>query len=258
MGRLDGQSILLTGGGSGIGRAVAQEYLRQGAWVTVLERSVENAESLRESSEERLEVLVGDATDIADLTSAVTAATWRTGQIDNLTCCVGVFDFYVSVRTLGPEELAFAAEEIWRVNVLSTLSAVNLSYEALRRAGGSVTLTLSESAFYPKGGGVLYGSSKWALRGVLSHLSVDLAPEVRVNGVAPGGTAGTKVGGLRSLQQEQTAASVVGRDDRIASGTLLGVVPQPSDHVGAYVYLADPDSARVVTGIVINTDGGKA
>ena len=258
MGRLDGQSILLTGGGSGIGRAIALEYLRQGASVTVLERSAKNAESLRGEWDERLEVLVGDATDAADLRSAVSACARRTGQLDNLTCCVGVFDFYVSVRTLGVEELASAAEEIWRVNVLSTLSAVNLCYAALRRAHGSVTLTLSESAFYPKGGGVLYGSSKWALRGIVSHLSVDLAPEVRVNGVAPGGTSGTAFGGLRSLRQEQTAASVVGRDDRIADGTLLQVVPQPSDHVGAYVYLADRETSRVVTGTVMGTDGGKA
>ncbi|MEO7374227.1 MAG: SDR family NAD(P)-dependent oxidoreductase, partial [Terrimesophilobacter sp.] len=104
MGRLDGQSILLTGGGSGIGRAIALEYLRQGASVTVLERSAKNAESLRGESDERLEVLVGYATDAADLRSAVAACARRTGQIDNLTCCVGVFDFYVSVRTLGVEE----------------------------------------------------------------------------------------------------------------------------------------------------------
>ena len=106
-----------------------------------------------------------------------------------------------------------------------------------------MTLTLSESAFHPVGGGVLYGSSKWALRGVLSHLAVDLAPDIRVNAVAPGGTTGTRFGGLAALDQTQTADRVEGRDERIASGTLLRATPRPEDHAGAYVYLADREAA---------------
>ena len=90
-----------------------------------------------------------------------------------------------------------------------------------------MTLTLSESAFHPVGGGVLYGSSKWALRGVLSHLAVDLAPDIRVNAVAPGGPTGTRFGGLAALDQTQTADRVDGRDERIASGTLLRATPGP-------------------------------
>jgi 2,3-dihydroxy-2,3-dihydrophenylpropionate dehydrogenase len=43
----------------------------------------------------------------------------------------------------------------------------------------------------------------------------------------------------------------------IADGNVLGVVPSPADHAGAYLYLADPVAARVVTGVVINTDGGR-
>lgn len=86
---------------------------------------------------------------------------------------------------------------------------------------------------------------------------MELAPEVRVNGVAPGGTTATRFGGLTTLGQTQTADQVEGRDDRIAAGTLLGVVPRPEDHAGAYLYLADPHTSRVTTGIVINTDGGR-
>jgi hypothetical protein len=50
---------------------------------------------------------------------------------------------------------------------------------------------------------------------------------------------------------------VPGRDERIAQGTLLGVTPQPQDHAAAYSYLANPVDARIVTGVVINTDGGR-
>jgi NAD(P)-dependent dehydrogenase (short-subunit alcohol dehydrogenase family) len=255
-GRLDGEHILLTGGGSGIGRAVALTYLEHGATVTVLERSSVNAKTLADEAGPGLQVVVGDAEDPDVLASAVADAE-RTEGLDNLTCCVGVFDYYASVRNLTPPELKAAADEVWRTNVLSTLVAVQAALSALQRARGSVTLTLSESAFHPVGGGVLYGSSKWALRGVVSHLSADLAPDVRVNAVAPGGTTGTRFGGLRSLGQELTADTVEGRDERIAAGTLLGVTPRPEDHAGAYVYLADRVGAKVTTGVVINTDGGR-
>lgn len=253
---LKGEHILLTGGGSGIGRAVALAYLEHGATVTVLERSADNAQALTDEARPRLQVIVGDAADPEVLAAAVVKATGPNG-LDNLTCCVGVFDYYASVRTLSPAELAAAADEVWRTNVLSVLVAVQAAHAVLERACGSVTLTLSESAFHPVGGGVLYGSSKWALRGVVSHLSADLAPAVRVNGVAPGGTTGTRFGGLGSLAQQQTADAVEGRDERIAAGTLLQLTPHPEDHAGAYVYLADRLRARVTTGVVINTDGGR-
>jgi NAD(P)-dependent dehydrogenase (short-subunit alcohol dehydrogenase family) len=254
--RLERQRILLTGGGSGIGRAVALAYLANGASVTVLERSPDHARELAEVGGSDLDVLVGDATDTATLAEAVERASGDQG-LDNLTSCVGVFDYYASLRTLSAAELVSAADEIYRVNVRGTLSAVHAALPALQRTGGSVTLTVSESAFHPVGGGVLYGSSKWALRGVVSHLAADLAPEVRVNGVAPGGTTGTRFGGLSTLGQTQTADRVEGRDQRIAAGTLLGVTPRPEDHAGAYVYLADRTAAGIVNAVVINTDGGR-
>lgn len=251
--RLEGQRILLAGGGSGIGRAVASAYAEHGAIVTVLERSPDNA---RELSGHGIDVVVGDATNAGVLAGAVDRASGGFG-LDNLTCCVGVFDYYVSLRSMTPAQLTVAADEIYRVNVLSTLMAIQAGLPALQQVRGSVTLTLSESAFHPVGGGVLYGSSKWALRGVVSHLAADLAPEVRVNAVAPGGTTGTRFGGLTALGQTQTADQIEGRDERIASGTLLDVTPRPEDHAGAYVYLADRVAARVTTGVVINTDAGR-
>lgn len=253
-GPLLGRRVLVTGGGSGIVRATTLAYLEAGAEVTVLERSAEYAASLPDRAE--LDVLIGDATDEATLAGAVRHAAGTDG-LDHLTCGVGVFDQYASLRELDAREVRVAAEESWRVNVLGTLLAVHAAYPALAAARGSVTLTLSESAFHPVGGGVFYGGSKWALRGMVAHLAADLAPEVRVNGVAPGGTSGTRFGGLAGLGQHQRADQMLGRDERIAAGTLLGRTPCPEDHAGAYLYLADPVAARVTTGAVINTDGGR-
>lgn len=256
-GRLTDVSAVVTGGGSGIGRAVVEAYLAEGAAVTVVERSADCADALRRSHSGPLEVLVGDATDTGLLTQAVARAQATGRACGQLTCCVGVHDSFASLRDLSPAALTAAAQDIWSTNVLSVLVAANAADAWLSATSGSITVTVSESAFHNTGGGVLYGSSKWALRGVVSHLSADLAPQVRVNGVSPGGTTGTRFAGSPALGTPTPADQRVGRDQVIADGNVLGVVPAPTDHAGAYVYLADPVAARVVTGVVIPTDGGR-
>lgn len=256
-GRLQGLSTLVTGGGSGIGRAVVDAYVAEGATVTVVERDPDRAEELGAAHGGAVTVRQGDAGDPVVVAGAVEDARRRVGRLDHLACCVGVFDYYATIRELDPSALTAAAAEIWAANVTSALLAVDLAYPELTQAGGSVTLTLSGAGFHAEGGGVLYGATKWALRGVVAHLAADLAPTVRVNGVAPGGTTATRLGGLRALGQRQTADQVAARDDRIRQGNLLGVLPTPSDHAASYVHLADPIGARVITGVVINTDGGR-
>jgi 2,3-dihydroxy-2,3-dihydrophenylpropionate dehydrogenase len=256
-GRLSSVAAVVTGGGSGIGRGVVEAYLREGAQVQVVERSERAAAALRAAHPERLDVVVGDATD-ADVVGEAILAAQRTGRPHaQLTCCVGVFDGYATVRELTPDKLVSAGQEIWTTNVLGALLAVDVAWQWLRDRCGSATLTLSESAFHPIGGGVLYGATKWALRGAVAHLATDLAPQVRVNGVAPGGTTGTRFSATGTLGAAVPADEVAGRDERIRAGNALGVVPSPADHAGAYLYLADPDAARVVTGVIINTDGGR-
>lgn len=256
-GRLQGLSALVTGGGSGIGRSVVDAYIAAGASVTVIERDPERVEQLAAAHHRGVTVRQGDAGDPGVLARAVEDARRSAGRLDHLACCVGVFDYYATLRELEPEALIAAAAEIWAANVTSALVAVDVAYRELARVRGSVTLTLSGAAFHAEGGGVLYGATKWALRGVVAHLAADLAPTVRINGVAPGGTTATRLGGLRALGQRQTADQVAARDERIREGNLLGVLPTPSDHAASYVHLADPIGARVITGVVINTDGGR-
>jgi NAD(P)-dependent dehydrogenase (short-subunit alcohol dehydrogenase family) len=90
-------------------------------------------------------------------------------------------------------------DEMFTVNVKSHPHAVKAALPALRRgARGSVILTESTSAYYPGRGGVLYVSSKFAVRGLVAALAHELAPEIRVNGVAPGGTLCIPMAGSRS------------------------------------------------------------
>lgn len=89
---------------------------------------------------------------------------------------------------------------MFRTNVLSHLQSVKAALPALRNGTGPcIVLTESTSAYYPGRGGVLYVPSKFAVRGLVTALAHDLAPQIRVNGVAPGGTLNTDLRGLASL-----------------------------------------------------------
>ena len=99
-------------------------------------------------------------------------------------------------------------------------------------------------------------SSKFALRGVVMQLAHELAPDIRVNGVAPGGTIGTDLRGLLSLEQsEHRLADRADREEELRKRTPLSVALNVSDHASAYVYLAS-DRSPGLTGEIVRSDGG--
>ena len=119
-----------------------------------------------------------------------------------------------------------------------------------------MVLTVSTSGFYPGRGGVLYVASKFAVRGCVIALAHELAPQVRVNGVAPGGTLGTELTGPRSLGLDGRAlGEAPGREQELRGRTPLRVALTGDDHAGSYVFLAS-DRARGITGTVVHSDGG--
>jgi 2,3-dihydroxy-2,3-dihydrophenylpropionate dehydrogenase len=255
MGWLDGKVGLLVGGGSGIGRAVAELFAAEGAKVGVLERSAEKCAQLGELGA-RVRAIQGDATSLDDCERAVAETMEEFGGVDALCVFVGVFDHYRRLMEVPSERLEAAFEETFRTNVLSSLLAAKAAMPQLARARGSIVLTLSTSSFYPARGGTLYVASKFALRGVVVQLAHELAPDVRVNGVAPGGTLSTDMRGLESLGLGgQRLADTPGRAAELSARVPLGLALTPADHAGAYVFLAS-ERARGITGVVINSDGG--
>jgi phthalate 3,4-cis-dihydrodiol dehydrogenase len=186
----------------------------------------------------------------------VTALLDAAGGVDVLVNCVGVFDFYLGLRELDEERLDEAFDEVFRTNVLSQLLSVKAALPLLVETHGSVVLTSSTSGFQPGRGGVLYVASKFAARGTVVALARELAPHVRVNGVAPGGTVGTDLRGARSLGfDRRRLGDAPGREEQLRSRTPLQVVLTPADHAASYVFLAS-DHARGITGTFLHSDGG--
>jgi phthalate 3,4-cis-dihydrodiol dehydrogenase len=255
MGWLDGKRALVVGAGSGIGRAVLAAFASEGARVAALE--LDPAKATRLAQEQPGGVITrGDATVLADARAAVGAVTGAFGGLDVLVNCAGIFDFYHGLADLDDDVLDAAFDEMFAANVKSQLVCVRAALPELRRARGAVVLTVSTSGFYPGRGGVLYVASKFAVRGCVVALAHELAPDVRVNGVAPGGTLGTELTGPRSLGLAgQVLGTTAGREEDLRRRTPLQVALSGEDHAGSYVFLAS-DRARGITGTVVHSDGG--
>jgi NAD(P)-dependent dehydrogenase (short-subunit alcohol dehydrogenase family) len=255
MGWLDGRRALIIGGGSGIGRAVVGAFVADGARVAVLERDSDKCASLRSELPDVV-VTEGDASTRRSNEEAVTAAVAKFDGLDILVSCVGIFDYYRGIEDLDADLIDSAFDEIFTANVKSYLHSVKASLPHLRRSRGTVLLTESTSAYYPGRGGVLYVSSKFAVRGLVVALASELAPDVRVNGVAPGGTLGTDLRGLSAFgQKDRSLGDTPGRAEDLRSRTPLATALTGDDHAGCYVFLAS-ERARGITGGVLHPDGG--
>jgi len=259
-GWLDGRRALVVGAGSGIGRAVVDAFREEGALVAVLERDVDKCAALAETLPD-VPVTVGDATTRTANEAAVGSAVEAFGGLDVLVNCVGIFDFYRGVGELDADVIDDAFDEMFRTNVKSHLHSVRAALPALRAAASPdspsvVLLTESTSAYYPGRGGVLYVASKFAVRGLVTALAHELAPEIRVNGIAPGGTLNTDLRGLDSLGlTDRRLDDTPDRATELAERVPLKVALSGEDHAWTYVFLAS-DRSRGVTGGVVHPDGG--
>lgn len=254
-GWLDGKHALIVGAGSGIGRAVVDAFLSEGASVGALELDADKCETLS-AEHPGVVVVQGDATDAAANKAAVAAVVSRFGSLDVLVNCVGVFDFYRDLESIDEDQLDEAFDEVFAINVKSHLHSVKAATPALREAGGgSIVLCESTSAYYPGRGGTLYVASKFAVRGLVTTLAYELAPDIRVNGVAPGGTLGTDLGGLATLDLNEHRLDGPDRAASLAARNPLGVALDGLDHAWSFVFLAS-DRVRGISGRVVHSDGG--
>lgn len=252
---LDGRRALVVGAGSGIGRAVTGAFLAEGARVAVLEKDHAKCADLGVVLPDVV-VTEGDATTRAANEQAVVAAVAEFGGLDVLVSCVGVFDFYTGLAQIEPDRLDEAFDEMYAVNVKAQMHAVRAAMPFLTQARGNIVLTESTSAYYPGRGGALYVSSKFAVRGLVTTLAYELAPDVRVNGVAPGGTLNTDLRGLASLGMNgRRLDDTPGRAEELADRVPLHVALSGEDHAWSYVFFAS-ERSRGITGGVLHPDGG--
>jgi NAD(P)-dependent dehydrogenase (short-subunit alcohol dehydrogenase family) len=255
-GRLNGQVALVVGGASGIGRGVVERFVAEGARVGVLDVNPDALRDFSAANPDRVVVVGGDVRDPQAHERSLRATVDAFGPIDTCVANAGIHDMWARIEDMPVGDLPNAFHELFDVDVLGHLLCARTVAGALRRTRGSLIFTASSSSRYAGGGGVLYVAAKHAVVGLMRQLAYELAPDVRVNAVAPGATAT----GLQGLSE---AAFGQGRLDerpelieRIAATVPLGFVAEPADHAAIYVLLASRSEAPFVTGAVIPSDGG--
>jgi NAD(P)-dependent dehydrogenase (short-subunit alcohol dehydrogenase family) len=256
MGWLDGEVALVTGGGSGIGRAVVERYIEEGARVAVMDRAVGRAEELKGRFGDKAIALGGDVSRLDDNKRAVAETVAAFGRLDIFVGNAGVLDGFLRLADLPEDKLCAACDELFAINVKGCILGAKAALTELDKSKGCMIFTASGAGFTSAGGGVIYTASKHAVVGIVRQLAVELGPNIRVNGVAPGGTM-TDLRSVAALSlEDRSQFAVPGTRERIAAGNPLQLAMEPADLAGAYVFLASRANARGITGTVVGVDAG--
>ena len=247
--QLEGKTALITGAASGIGRAVATRFVSEGANVVAFDRAEPSSGVAFDAR--AYASIAGDVRSAADNRRAVDLALSRFGGLDAFVGNAGVYDNRRALRTFSARELDTAFDELFSVNVKGYLLGALAAVDALAKARGCIIFTSSISGDRAGFGGALYVASKHAINGLTKQLALELAPDIRVNAVAPGYVPT----GLRGLESLGDGASSTGPT---ANQMPLQTLPTADDVAGAYVFLASDACSRTATGTVLALDGGAA
>ncbi len=257
MGALDGEVVLISGGASGLGRAIVLRCLEEGARLAVFDRSADRLAELAAEHPGRIEAVVGDVRSIGDSQRAVDACVARFGKLDCAIGNAGIWDYSTSLDDLPADRVDAAFDEIFHVNVKGYLNLAKAALPALVRSAGAMIFTVSNAGFDPGGGGPLYTASKHAVVGLIRQLAYEFAPSVRVNGVAPG-PIDTDLRGPAALGMAETSIASIDLPGTAGRAMPIGFVPATEDYAGGYVFLASRRDSRPATGGVVKLDAGIA
>ena len=257
MGALDNEVVLITGGASGLGRAIVERFLEEGARLAVLDRAADRLKDLSAAHPGRIETVAGDVRSFADNSRAVERCIATFGRLDCAIGNAGIWDYSVSLDALPAERIDQAFDEIFQINVKGYLHLAKATLPALVSSSGGLIFTVSNAGFDPAGGGPLYTASKHAVVGLIRQLAYELSPSVRVNGVAPGPIE-TDLRGPLALGMDQRSIGSINLSSIAAPNVPLGKVPATSDYAGGYVFLASRRDSRPATGSVVSLDTGIA
>ena len=261
MGALEGQVALVTGGSSGIGRAVVDRYIEEGAKVGVVDIVKERLDALAAEYGNKVACIEGDVTKLEANKRAVAQTVKAFGKLDVFVANAGVGDAFREIVDIPEADLAQVYADIFDVNVKAVIIGARVALPELLKTNGSIIVTLSNSSFYPDGGGVMYIASKHAALGVVRQLAHEFAPHVRVNAVSPGATKTDKLmpaslGLDEKGQRIRTQTHPSNKDAAVEACTPLKMHAYPAHHAGAYVLLASRRDNVAMTGSVIKTEAG--
>jgi 3-oxoacyl-[acyl-carrier protein] reductase len=244
--KLDGKRALVTGGASGIGLATVELLARSGAAVAMNDLPGERLETTAARLREKDLNVVTAPGDVGQAQSATELTVKAIAELGGLDYLINNAGTPATRAPIPPSDLEALTEAFWTrilsVNLTSAFWVSKAAVPALRASLGSIVNTVSVAAFGGGASSTAYATAKTGLLGLTRELARGLAPEIRVNGIAPGLVNSPwecSFGDLEAQAQEFVPLRRVG---------------QPEDYAATIVFLAA--DAPYMTGQVIPVDGG--
>jgi 3-oxoacyl-[acyl-carrier protein] reductase len=244
--KLHGRRALVTGGASGIGLATAERLARSGAHVALNDISTEALDlAVRRFTSEGLiaHAVPGDLSGSATAGAVACRAAELLGGLDYLVNNAGA---PLTRAPIPPTDLEALTDEFWdrilRINLMSAFWMTKALAPDLRRSNGAVVNTVSVAAFGGGASSTAYATAKAGLAGLTRELARGLAPDVRVNGIAPGFVNSNWECSFGDIHAAAKATVPLAR------------VGEPADYAEVIVYLCA--GASYITGEVIPVTGG--
>ncbi len=245
---LAGRTIVVSGGGSGIGRATARRAAREGAAIAVVDRHRDNAEEtagMIRGAGGTAAAYACDVVDDGEVARAIEAANREIGRVSGVVTAAGIFH--------GPD-LRPAHEvsvddfvHVLRVNLVGTFAVIKHALPHLVDGGGAIVTIASTAAIRGHGFGAGYTASKGGVDALTRLLAVQYGPHgVRANCICPGGVDTPMTGGAFATPEAI---------ERARRTIPLGHHAQPEDIGDVAVFLLG-DDARHLTGSTLPVEGG--
>jgi len=243
---LKGKTVLVTGGASGLGFAIAGAFVACGARVVIVGRGKEKLDAARNELGPNAACISFDLTRMGEIPEMLRQMRSSLGEIDVLVNNAGI---NLKKEALSTSDQEY--EDLLRTNLMAVFSLTREAAKPmLERGSGSVIMISSMASRYGIPKVIGYTASKAAIEGMTRALAVEWSPRgVRVNCIAPGFIA--------------TAMSAKALDDdldrkrRVLARTPMGRLGEPADIANAALFLAS-SQAKFITGIVLPVDGGNA
>jgi NAD(P)-dependent dehydrogenase (short-subunit alcohol dehydrogenase family) len=247
---LEGKSALITGAGSGIGRAAALAFVREGAWVAAADRNLDAAKATVAAIEAMGGEAVAIACDVTDdmqVAAMVAAAVNAFGGLDCAFNNAGVAPYQLNsagVLTADLEEASWLG--LIDVNLHGVWRCLRHEVAQMRKQGsGAIVNTASILGLIGSGGAAAYVASKHAVVGLTKAAAIDHAPEnIRVNAVCPG-----------YIETPMTEETVRRRGEQLMARVPMARMGKPEEIAEAVVWMCS-DRAGFVTGSCWQVDGG--